>query len=77
MPTRPLRVLLLLTVMMGCTAFGPDGPIPMALHRDMVDLHPQCHMSTQEWMEKCGNDYWTRLSSKQKDCPSVCKPARE
>lgn len=74
MPTRPL-LLLLLSMLTSCTAFGPDGTVPMALHKDMVNLHPQCHMSPQEWMKKCGgDDYWDRLPSQQKDCPLKCRP---
>jgi hypothetical protein len=79
MATKPLLLLLLclLSMLMSCTAFGPDGTIPMALHRDMLGLHPQCQMSTKDWLKKCGNDYWRRLSSQQKDCPDECKPPRE
>ena len=73
MPARPLP-LLLLTMMMGCTAFGPDGTIPMALHKDMVNSRQQCHMTDEEWMEKCGDDFWSRPPAQRKLCPHVCQP---
>lgn len=79
MPTRTLLSLLsllLLAVMMGCPAFGPDGSIPMALHRDMVNLHKSCYMSASEWMDKCGDDYWDRSSVEKKRCPRECQPAK-
>lgn len=78
MPTRtllPLLSLLLLAVMMGCPAFGPDGSIPMALHRDMVNHHRQCHMSTSEWIDKCGKDFKTRSAKEKNRCPVECQPS--
>jgi hypothetical protein len=74
MPTRPS--LLLLSVMTGCTAFGPDGTIPMALHKDMVNLQRNCQMSDDEWLEKCGEDYWIRPLEQRILCPSECRPAK-
>jgi hypothetical protein len=73
MPAKPL-LLLLLTVMMGCTAFGPDGTVPMAIHKDMVNRHPQCNMSDEEWMEKCGRDFSLRTRAQQELCPIECQP---
>lgn len=76
MPTKPL-LLLLLSMLTSCTAFGPDGTMPMALHRDMVNRFRDCPLSDEAWMEKCGDDYWERLSSQQKQCPKLCKPPKK
>jgi hypothetical protein len=73
MPARPL-LLLLLTVMTSCTAFGPDGTIPMALHRDMVNRFEDCPLSDEEWLEKCGNDFSSKTGAQKKLCPVECQP---
>ncbi len=72
MPTRPL--LLLLSMLTSCTAFGPDGTIPMALHRDMVNRFEDCPLSTEEWMEKCGEDFSRKSDEQKKLCPVACQP---
>jgi hypothetical protein len=75
MPTRPLLpLLLLLSMMTNCTAFGPDGTIPMAIHRDMVNRQKNCPLSDEEWMEKCGNDFLSKSLDQQNLCPLECQP---
>jgi hypothetical protein len=77
MPRRPpLSLLLLTTVMPGCgeTEFGPNGSIPIALHRDMVNAQRKCRMSDPEWLEKCGMDYWFRSPKARRACPVECRP---
>ena len=79
MSTRPLMLLslLLLAMMTGCPTFGPDGSIPMALHRDMVNRQRTCHMSDDEWMENCGNEFWSKPRHEQSSCPLECQPPPE
>lgn len=75
MPGRSWLLLLLLIGMTGCPAFGPDGAISMALHKDMVNRYVECQMSGREWREKCGNDYWSRPLEQRRNCPRECRPA--
>jgi hypothetical protein len=76
MPTRPLLLLLLwlLFMLTSCTAFGPDGTIPMALHRDMVNRISDCPLSDEEWAEKCGNDFSSKTDEQKNLCPYKCRP---
>jgi len=77
MPARVSMPLLLLAVMTGCTTFGPDGTLPMALHRDMVNRQRTCDLSTHDWLKRCGNDFWLRPREEQIRCPLECQPAEE
>jgi hypothetical protein len=73
----PLSLLLLtITVMTGCgeTEFGPNGAIPVALHRDMVNVQRKCRMSDPKWLERCGMDYWFRSPRVREACPVECRP---
>jgi len=72
-----LLSLLLLAVMTGCPTFGPDGSIPMALHRDMVNNQRTCELSTHDWMKNCGNDFWRRAPKQQALCPLECQPSED
>jgi len=79
MPTRPLTLLslLLLAVMTGCPTFGPNGSIPMALHKDMVNRYQDCEMSDEDWGDLCGNDFWSKPRDEQSFCPLECQPPKK
>jgi hypothetical protein len=76
MATKPLLLLLLclLSMLMSCTAFGPDGTVPMALHKDMVNRFNDCPLSDEEWMKKCGEDFSSKTNDQKKLCPIQCQP---
>lgn len=77
MSTRPLMLsLLLLAVTTACPTFGPNGSIPIALHRDMVNRQQDCEMSDEDWEDLCGEEYWTKPPAQRNLCPSECRPSK-
>jgi hypothetical protein len=75
MLTRPLLLLPLLAMGMGCLhTMGSAGFVSMALHKDMSESRRKCDMPTDKWRAICDNAGPKETSHK---CPVECRPPPE